>query len=229
MIAVAMLGWNQVEYTRSAVDAIEKNSEGHDLYWVLVNNGSHDDTRNFMNSVGGKKRVIHNPENTGVTHGWNQALASALESGADVIALVNNDTLACKGWLEPVVRELAKNDKRYFLPNGNVRIDHLEEDAARLVRDEAGKTSPGRSGWCLFFRPEAVRLFHPIPEAMRLWYGDDYIHWVLQEKHGYRCQTLHDSCVYHYVSKSFYAYKGYADQVARDKAAFEAIVGHPVS
>ncbi len=151
---------------------------------------------------------------------WNQLLVAALAQNPSIICLANNDILAGPGWLDPVVREL-----RYFLPNGNLQSDITFEQAARAgALENAGKTLPGRGGWCLFFRPETVRLFLPIPERLKLWYGDDYIHWIL-DRNGYKCESLMDSYCLHYISKSISEYPDKVKVIAEDRQAFFEITG----
>lgn len=208
------------------VESVLRNSIGHEVQFYFVDNGSTDGTYEYLSSLPQVAQIIRNPTNVGVNPAWNQLLGQAIQQGPDVIVLANNDILAGPGWLDPVVRELAKNDHRYFLPNGDLHNDGTFEDDARAgYIENAGKTVAGRGGWCLFFRVEAIKLFLPIPERMTLWYGDDYIHWVLQQQNGYRCETLLDSYCLHYVSKSIAEFPNRDQVIAEDRKAFEEITG----
>jgi GT2 family glycosyltransferase len=224
MIAICVPCWNMIRYTRLMVESVLRNSVGHDIRLFFVDNGSKDGTYEYLSSLTGAT-VIRNSENRGVNAAWNQLLKAALEHGASIICLANNDILAGPQWLDPVTRELAKDDKRYFLPNGGF-YDELkfDEEVRSRLPSLAGKIQPARAGWCVFFRADAVRLFLPIPERMKLWYGDDYFHWILG-KHGYRCQTLMDSCCLHYVSKSVDEYPNKIETIEEDRKAFREITG----
>lgn len=225
MIAVCMLGWNHAWYTKRAIQSIRRNSGSEDIGLFLVDNGSTDETQEVMRAAQ-PKAFIRNHENLGISAGWNQAIEAALSYNyTEFTVLANNDIMVGPGWLEPVRRELSKNDSRYFLPNGAVTDEEtFEIEVERRRPGLLGKTTPGRAGWCMFFRAQTARLFHPVPSELRLWYGDDYIHWKLAS-FGYRCEVLLDSFVLHYGSRSIGDYPGKCEQIARDLEAYKKITG----
>lgn len=223
MIAICIPCWNQLWHTRVTCESIRRNSAGHDIKFFFVDNGSTDDTYDYLCSIAGA-HIIRNATNLGCNPAWNQLLAAALAEHPTMIVLANNDIKVAPGWLDPIVRELAKNDQRYFLPNGDLHNDDTLDDDARAGAEKfAGQTLPGRGGWCIFFPPEAVKAFMPIPDALKLWYGDDYIHEVLKRK-GYRCESVMDSFVLHYLSKTVEVVPNKVQIVEQDRIAFEAIM-----
>lgn len=206
---------------------MERNSKPHQVEYVLVDNGSTDATYKYLTS---KKpaALIRNEKNMGVSFAWNQGLRAALEINPDVICLQSNDVVAGPKWLDPVVRELSKPEKRYFIPNGHAadgtpwKHGTFEGNAQGELDGGLTGMKRGRAGWCMFFTTEAVKLFFPVPKELFLWHGDDYIHWVLQGK-GYECFVLKDCCALHFVSVTFYSTPGYTEIVERDKAHFKRI------
>ena len=201
------------------VESVQRNSGGHQVFFVFVDNGSTDGTSEFLAAQPGVAKIIRNPTNVGVNPAWNQLLAEALKHAPDVICLANNDILVGPGWLDAVSQEIAKDDKRYFLPNGQFSTPNTFDQDVRNALPNLSGTKPARAGWCMFFHPSSIPLFHPIPPEMKLWYGDDWVHHKLG-RHGYRCETVLATCCLHHVSKTITGYPGMEEQVARDREAF---------
>lgn len=229
MIAVCIPAYNLIEYTRWAVESVLRNMGSHDVRLYLLDNGSaRRDVFDYMRSIPNAK-VIRNDINRWVYGGWNQLLSMALEDKPDIVCLMSNDVQVGRNWLDGVVREMAADRKRYFLPNGNFH-DHVmfgrEVDAAIAAIGDGPKTVPGRAGWLMSFPAEAVPIFMPIPITLRLWYGDDWIHWKLKAA-GYRCETVLDSCAIHFGSKTLEVMNQEEKVriIAQDKAEYERLTG----
>ncbi len=228
MIAVCIPAYNLLEYTRWAIEAVLRHSAGHDAHLYLLDNGSSGRaTFDFMKSVPGAK-VVRNEENRWVYGGWNQLLSMALEDKPDIVTLMSNDVRVGPGWLDGVAREFSKDRNRYFLPNTTTLIDGFDEFVQATLKAKLyhGATVPGRAGWCMSFPAEAVPIFLPIPVSLRLWYGDDWIHWKLKAA-GYKCETILDSFALHFGSKTLEAMN--QDEkvriIAQDKAEYERLTG----
>ena len=227
MIAVCIPAFNLLEYTRWAVESVLRHSAPHPVRLYLLDNGSFGkETVRFMRSVPGAA-VARNDRNMWVYAGWNQLLGMAMADAPDIVCLMSNDVQVGRNWLDGIVREMSADRKRYFLPNGNFS-NHAsfdqDVDRALVSIGPAPRTIPGRAGWLMAFPSEAVPLFAPIPTTLRLWYGDDWIHWKLGTA-GYRCETVLDSCAIHFFSKTLEA-MDQAEKVriiAEDKAEFERL------
>jgi GT2 family glycosyltransferase len=214
------------------VESVIRNSQGEDLRFFFLDNGStgrevHD---YFLSVKAGNPIVFRNDVNRWVYAGWNTVLSEALRHGPEIVCLISSDVMLGKGWAEAVTREIRTGGKRYFLPNGRftdyATFDQAVEAALPALRTAPEKTEPGRAGWCLFFTPSAVREFLPIPETLKLWYGDDYIHWKLRNA-GYSCQAIIDCCAIHFGSKSLALLNGEERNrmIALDKIEYERITG----
>lgn len=229
MIAVCIPAYNLLQYTRWAVDSVLKNSAPHDVRLYLLDNGSERrDVFDYMKSIPNAK-VVRNEINRWVYGGWNQLFEMAVADKPDIVALMSNDVQVGRNWLDGIVREIAADRKRYFLPNGNFH-DHVmfgkEVDAVLASIGDGPRTTPGKAGWLMAFPVEAVSIFSPIPTTLRLWYGDDWIHWKLKAA-GYKCETVLDSCAIHFGSKTLEAMN--QDEkvrvIAQDKAEYERLTG----
>ncbi len=224
MIAICMAVHNQLHYTEQCFRSIGRNSYPYPLGFFVVDNGSSDGTWEWMNAElhGNPQMLYRNPGNDSLSASWNKALRAGLDHGADLLVLTNNDVIVGPGWLDAVVREYLKGEKTYWLPNGGLSPDNY--DAQVRAQPKEGRTIPGRAGWCLFFTREAVQEFYPIPEQLRLWYGDDWIHWKLA-KAGYTCRVAMDSYVYHFGSKTVQTRKDLQAIIDADKETYFRITG----
>lgn len=223
MIAICFVVHNQLRYTKWFIESIAKNSYPHSLGFFAIDNGSSDGSFGYLQSMQvNPKVVMRNDNNDSLSRCWNRVLREALNAGADVICLANNDIIVGPGWLDAIVAEEKKAEKTYWLPNGAIPFHDFDEGVRS--RAKTGRSYHGRGGWCLFFRREAVEEFLPIPEELRLWYGDDYIHWKLG-KAGYRGLTVDDCCAHHFGSKTVEIVGGIQSIIDADRLAYNRITG----
>jgi GT2 family glycosyltransferase len=220
--------WNQVGYTRWFVSSVLRNSEGHDVHLILLDNGSVDETRDYITSLRRKTTTtILNAENVGVNPAWNALLEEAIKPkyAADAICLANNDIVVGPGWLDSVCQAFQDPaNASYFVANGAFANQHtFEDDVRQALPALRGQRVTARGGWCLFFTPAMVRLFHPIPPELVLWFGDDWMHYHL-EKAGLQCEAMLDCCALHFLSKSVAEYPNKVERIAKDREAFMRLV-----
>ena len=224
MIALGMLAWNQPLATRQCIESVRRNSVGHEVQILAIDNGSTDEgaTWTVVQTADWYERSTVN-EN--LSKGYNRLLRESLARGADLVCLANNDIIVPPRWLDAIVREMAADPRRYLIPNECLKdAKNVDRDGLEFLKTVKPGTVPGRRGTCLFFTPEAVEQFLPIPEQLVLWYCDDWIHHKLK-KAGYRCEAVVDSPIFHYGSISFYRREGYVALVAKDREVYNALTG----
>jgi len=223
MIAVCGLAWNCVDYSRQWLDSVRRNSDSHEIKLFLIDNGSDDGTSELFKSYNPTYFERHDG-NLSIHISWNKLLREAAKHNPELIVLSNNDLLVGPGWADAALREVRKNPKRYFLPNGNFHVDDrtFDSDVRALLPAMPQSTLPARAGWFLMFPPAALSVFLPVPEDLVLWHGDDYIHTLLQ-RDGYTCEAIQDCCVKHFGSVTVFRRAGYTEIVAQDKELFAEI------
>lgn len=102
--AVIIPNWNGEDFLGDAIDSLLKQTS--QCTPVVVDNGSHDRSREIIESYGGKIVALYNKTNLGFTGGVNKGIKWALEQGYEAVALLNNDAVADTYWLESLEREL---------------------------------------------------------------------------------------------------------------------------
>lgn len=110
-VAVVLLNWNGFDDTKECLKSLSKQSFS-DFLTILVDNNSAAKNKDALLSLYKKEyknlHIIKNDKNLGFAGGVNTGIRYALKKDFDLIALLNNDAIADKNWLE----ELVKAQKR---------------------------------------------------------------------------------------------------------------------
>lgn len=102
--AVVIPNFNGEDFLGEAIDSILAQSAPNTL--IVVDNDSHDHSREILKKYGDKVVTIFNQKNLGFTGGVNTGIRYALENGFEAVALFNNDAIADKDWLKELQKEL---------------------------------------------------------------------------------------------------------------------------
>lgn len=154
LLSVVTPLFNCLAHTRAMVESLQRSMPrgvSHEV--ILVDDGSSDGTREWLAGLGEPFRVILNERNLGFGAATNRGAAAAR---GRILALLNNDLVLAKGWLQPMLRAL------YSLgPRAGI-IGNLQLNAATLEVDHAGiffnrkckpahdRRDPGRARELLF-------------------------------------------------------------------------------
>jgi glycosyltransferase involved in cell wall biosynthesis/GT2 family glycosyltransferase len=139
--SVVLVAYNQLAYTRDAVDALLANTDPP-FELVLVDNGSSDGTRDYFHELrdrlGGPiaVQVIKNPENLGYPKAANQGMRAARGRHA---VLLNNDTRVRQGWLKALL-EAATNQERVGIVTAKILCeDGRVQNAGGILHHPDGR------------------------------------------------------------------------------------------
>ena len=119
---------DQISYTKKCLRAICETLNGKIEYEVLiVDDGSKDETIEYLSSLKHPFRVIYNSEKKGFAKNNNQA---ASQAKADFLCLLNNDVFVDGDWLIPMVDFFGEKKNVGVVGNvqrlaGSKRYDHM--------------------------------------------------------------------------------------------------------
>jgi GT2 family glycosyltransferase/glycosyltransferase involved in cell wall biosynthesis len=101
---------NNLELTRNCLESIEKHTDRGSCEIIVVDNGSTDGTRQFLEekAAQGTVKPIVNPANLGFARASNQGANAA---AGEYLVFLNNDTLVTAGWLKELTRAAAQDRK----------------------------------------------------------------------------------------------------------------------
>lgn len=131
---------------------------------LIVDNGSDADVKEAVNQMhsynDGCIRVglIRNTKNEYVTYAWNQLLASFLDNNCpyEQLVIMNSDLIMRTGWSKYL------EDNVWCIVNGGAYNADTE-------------VFEGIAGTFINFNKEMAKLVYPIPESLKIWYGDTFI------------------------------------------------------
>jgi hypothetical protein len=97
-IAVVIPNWDGEDMLAQCVDSLLAQTLPCTV--IVVDNGSVDSSRDTMKSYGDKIICLYNQTNLGFTGGVNPGMQYAIDHDFDAVALLNNDAVADKDWLQ---------------------------------------------------------------------------------------------------------------------------------
>ncbi len=105
-IAVVILNWNGRAFLEQFLPSVVQYSSIPDVSVVVADNGSSDDSLEFIRSSFSSVRIIALDKNYGFAGGYNKALQQLDE---EYFILLNSDVEVTAGWIEPMLRMMEQD------------------------------------------------------------------------------------------------------------------------
>lgn len=103
--SIVIVSFDNLAFTRMCLETVLATTSA-DTEVIVVDNGSADGSPNYLKDMASsfpRVRLILNSDNVGFPRAVNQGLA---EARADVLVLLNNDTIVTEHWLDTLVQHL---------------------------------------------------------------------------------------------------------------------------
>lgn len=218
-IAIVILNWNGKGFLEKFLPTLVKHSHYPGSEIIVADNGSVDDSLEFLRNHFPDIRIIALEKNYGFSGGYNRAFE---QIRADYFLLLNSDIEVTEGWLDPLMQLMASdenvaactpkildyNKRSHFeyagaaggfidrngYPFCRGRIfDHLEEDRGQY--DDTVEVFWG-SGACLLVRADLYHRAGGLDERFFAHMEEIDLCWRLKRM-GYRIHVVPRSTVYH--------------------------------
>lgn len=108
LVWVILVNWNGREITLDCLDSLH-HSTYRNQHVLVVDNASTDRSVENIRKMHPDVEVLALPENRRFAGGNNAGIRHALERGAELLLLLNNDTTVDPGYLEPLVERLSSD------------------------------------------------------------------------------------------------------------------------
>ena len=218
---LVVVNWNGLEDTMDLLSGLRAEP----AQILVVDNGSTDGTIGALRSSYPEVQTLQLDANLGFAGGNNAGISLALSMGADIIGVLNNDTIVEPGFLAPLVKALdvlgsSRGTERAVSPDiryadapdvswwRGSTLDLRSGWPRHLTPDEqsAGKDgpipTPLLSGCCIVARAETWRRVGNFDERLFLIYEDS--DWSMRATSaGVDLLVVPESRIRHKVSRSF--------------------------
>lgn len=200
-VAIFMITYERLEYTKQAIDSLSKSGYSFDLF--VVDNGSQDGTVDYLEELRNKGIISHlilNSENVGISKASNQAVDMIMKGDYQIVGKYDNDCITLtSGWLQKIV-DIYKVNHRLALspyvsglkdnPGGAPRVGY------GTIANELVGITKHLGGICIFNSSDAYKDFR--------WEEESFLHGVQDMEfsqyllfHGYRLAYLENYQVSH--------------------------------
>ena len=105
-VAIVILNWNGKKLLEKYLPSVVKYSSDYDIY--VADNGSTDDSIEFLQKYFPTVKIISLDKNYGFTGGYNRAL---FQIESDYFVLLNDDVQVTNDWISPIVNLMESDDK----------------------------------------------------------------------------------------------------------------------
>ena len=144
---------------------------------IIIDNGSTDNSYEWVKKNYPSIKIIQNSKNLGVTAAWNQGLKS---SSGEYICIANNDLVFSNGCIEKLQNTLENHNwvgiaSPYTYQDKNRKVPFFALPSVAYEKDNfqdyCKHSRIGYTGWCFMFRKkDSLNGFDP---KYFLWYQDD--------------------------------------------------------
>ncbi len=205
-ILVGMLTYKKATITQRAIASI-----GDSVDLLVIDNGADRDVKAILPQTG----VIHNPENVGVNPGWNQLVEHFLAGDWKWLVIASSDVTMANNWAD-VLRSRMDTPNAVFMPRLVDNIHDINRKAPETVT-VALEATPGFF-YCM--PREAVEIAFPIPEGIKIWFGDEWVFTKLRRL-GWQTQIVNNMLAHHVWSSNITSQC--IKLIEEDKVAWESI------
>jgi GT2 family glycosyltransferase len=121
--AIVILNWNGIALLTKYLPTVIKHSEIEGVTVYVADNGSSDDSVEYIRSSHPDVRIIENETNYGFAKGYNLALR---QIDAKYFVLLNSDVEVTENWLEPCIRRMEADSRLAALQPKVLSWSHRE-------------------------------------------------------------------------------------------------------
>ncbi len=133
--------FNKLDYTKNCIRSLISSISDIAYEVIIIDNGSTDGTREYLNNLSGDVTIITNHENVGYTIACNQGAAVAR---GNYLVFLNNDTLPQLQWLHHLIATVENDQKVGAVGAKLIYPDGTLQEAGAIVFQDGSALNFGR-------------------------------------------------------------------------------------
>ena len=102
-IAIVILNWNGREFLDRFLPDVVRYSSSHNVKIIVADNGSSDDSVEFIRNKFKNVEIIELDKNYGFAGGYNKAFE---QINSEYYILLNSDVEVSGNWIEPIIKKM---------------------------------------------------------------------------------------------------------------------------
>jgi len=197
-VSIVIPVYNQVDYTRICIESLLPTLTGK--YEIMViSNGSTDGTGDYLSKFPDIKLVM-NKENYGCPFAWNQGV---ITSTGQWIAILNNDIILSKGWLEGLLEFAEKKGVDIACPayrEGEYNYDIAEYSTEYIRRMYPVSRMGVAHGICFMVHRRVFDMIGLFDERLRIGQYEDADFFRRAKHAGFTLGITGRSFIHHFGS-----------------------------
>lgn len=161
-------------HCKSAIDSVRY---GADV--LVIDNGADEEVKTMLDDYADNHKVyvLQNPKNVYVNPAWNQIIKWFLDNDDyEYLVIMNSDLTMGYLWYCICQYRWAKEADEILIPV----INPKEEIYPAPYMLPAKLVSSGTPGVFITLNKKQARLVYPIPESIKIWFGDNWIYEILR-------------------------------------------------
>ena len=214
-LSVVIPNWNGKDLLTACLASLQNQTQAAQV--IVVDNGSTDGSVELIKKNFSQVILVELPKNRGFAAGVNVGIRRALADGADLIALLNNDALAEKDWLEQlastaqslpevgiIASKLMHTDKSHFDSTGELFYSWGTPGPRGRGKPDAGQYNQteyvfGGSGGSSAYRSKMLEQIGLFDEDFFAYYEDADLSFRAQLA-GWKVYYQSSAVVYHHIN-----------------------------
>jgi hypothetical protein len=206
------------QHTEDAIESVLKNENVHLL---LIDNGAEPSVKEVIKKYDKRTDVfvIKNQSNVYVNPAWNQIMAFFLKwSGYDRLCIMNSDLIIDDNFTSIIENFAIDNPNDIPVP-----VISSDSNIFKQTRSEGfEEVHEGTAGVFIVLSREQCEKVYPIPESIKVWFGDNWIYDGLR-KLGSKTIVVKNMICYHSGSQNVSRVKGISEIIEQDKIEWSKI------
>ena len=215
-VIIVVLNWNGLRDTVECLESLSK-LEYPDFDVIVVDNGSSDGSPKVIGDQFPEVHMILNPTNLGFAGGNNVGIREAFRRGAELVWLLNNDTIVEPGTLAQLVRTAMISEDigvispaiRYYDDKEKIQFcgSYVDISARRIVKTDIYDPTFLRDkivvlwGTALLVKRSVIERIGYLEEKYFAYHEDEEFS-IRLAQHGFRAQIDIEATIYHKNSRS---------------------------